>query len=71
MIIDPESIKKIDNLTVFVMLPGSGSTKAVHRMLMKLSQGFFLNNICSKIEKLCIIFFNFNYCVQYLKYRDP
>ncbi len=39
MLIDPESIKKIDNLTVFFTLLGSARVKAVRRMLMKLSLG--------------------------------
>jgi len=37
MLVDPENVKKIDNLTVFFTLLGSSSVKAVRRMLMKLS----------------------------------
>jgi len=36
-LVDPESIKKIDKLTVFFTLLGSASVKAVRRTLMKLS----------------------------------
>jgi hypothetical protein len=36
-IVDPESIKKIDNVTVFLTLLGSGRVKVVLRTLMKLS----------------------------------
>jgi len=36
-LVDPKSIKKIDNLTVFFMLLGSAHVKAVRRTLMKLS----------------------------------
>jgi len=38
-LVDPESVKKIENLTVFFMLPGSGRVKAVCGTLMKLSLG--------------------------------
>jgi len=37
MLVDPERVKKIDNLTVFFTLLGSSRVKAVPRMLMKLS----------------------------------
>jgi len=40
-LLDPKSVKKIDNLTVFFMLLGSESIKAVQRTLMKLSPGVF------------------------------
>ncbi len=36
-LVDPESIKKIDNLTVFFTLQGSACVKAVRRTLMNLS----------------------------------
>ena len=36
-LVDPESVKKIDNLTVFFTLLGSACVKAVHRMLVKLT----------------------------------
>jgi hypothetical protein len=39
MHVDPKSIKKIDNLTVFFTLLGSSSEKAERRTLMKLSPG--------------------------------
>ncbi len=39
MLVDPKSVKKIDSLTVFFMLLGSTSMKAVSRTLMKLSPG--------------------------------
>jgi len=46
MLVDPESVKKIDNLTVFFTLLESASVKAVYRMLMKLSPGVnFINNL--------------------------
>ncbi len=38
-LVDPESIKKIDNLTVFFMHLGSARVEAVHRTLMKLTPG--------------------------------
>ncbi len=38
-LVDPKSIKDTDDLTVFFMLSGSTSAKAVHRMLMKLTPG--------------------------------
>ncbi len=38
-LVDPKSVKKIDNLTVFFTLLGSASVKAVRRTLMKLSPG--------------------------------
>jgi len=38
-LVDPKSIKKIDNLNVFLTLLGSGCVKAVHRTLMKFSSG--------------------------------
>jgi len=37
MLVDPKSVKNIDNLTVFFTLLGSASVKSVCRMLMKLS----------------------------------
>ncbi len=41
---DPESVKKIDNLTVFFTLLGSARVKVVCRMLIKLSPGVnFIN----------------------------
>ena len=39
-LVDPKSVKKIDNLTVFFTLLGSLRVKAVRRTLMKLSPGF-------------------------------
>ncbi len=36
-LVDPKSVKKIDNLTVFFTLLGSARLKAVRRTLMKLS----------------------------------
>jgi len=42
---DPESAKKIDNLTVFFVLLESAYAKAAHRMLMKLTHGVNFNNI--------------------------
>ena len=36
-LVDPESVKKIDNLTVFFTLLGSASVKAVCKTLKKLS----------------------------------
>jgi len=36
-LVDFESVKKIDNLTVFFMLLGSAPSKAAHKMLMKLT----------------------------------
>jgi len=44
--VDPRSVKKIDNLTVFFTLLGSASVKAVRRMLMKLK----------KIDNLTVFF---------------
>jgi len=38
---DPKSVKKTDNFTVFFALLGSLCVKAVRRMLMKLTTGFF------------------------------
>jgi len=38
-LLDPESVKKIDNLTVFFTLLGSGHIKAVHRTLIKMTSG--------------------------------
>jgi len=37
---DPESAKKTDGFTVFFVLLGSASVKAVHRTLMKLTLNF-------------------------------
>jgi len=39
-LVDPKSVKKIGNLTVFFMLLGSARVKAVHRMLVKLTPAF-------------------------------
>ncbi len=39
-LVDPEIVKKIDNLTVFFTLLRSVSVKAVRRTLMKLSPGY-------------------------------
>jgi len=36
-LVDPEIVKKIDNLTVFFTLPGSAHLKALRRMLIKLN----------------------------------
>jgi hypothetical protein len=36
-LLDPESVKKIDKLSVFFTLLGSSHVKAAHRMLTKLS----------------------------------
>jgi len=36
-LVDPESVKMIDNLTVFFTLLGSASIKALRKTLMKLS----------------------------------
>jgi len=36
-LVDPKSIKKIDNLTVIFTILGSSQRKAVHKMLMKLT----------------------------------
>jgi hypothetical protein len=44
-LVDPECVKKIDNLTVFFMLLGSVQIKAVRRILMKLTPGVNFNNI--------------------------
>ncbi len=38
-LVDPKSVKKIDQLTVFFTLLGSACVKAVRRMLVKLSPG--------------------------------
>jgi len=40
---DPKSVKKTLKLSIFFMLLGSTSVKAVRRMLMKLSPGLFLS----------------------------
>ncbi len=45
MLVDHESVKKIENLTVFFMLLGSERVKVVHRTLMKLSSGVNFINI--------------------------
>ena len=39
-LVDPKSIKKIDDLTVFYTLLGSTGVKAVHRTLMKSTPGY-------------------------------
>ena len=39
MLVDPKTVKKIENLTVFFTLLGSEGVKAVRRILMKLSPG--------------------------------
>ncbi len=49
MLVDPKSVKKIDNLTVFFTLLGSVSVKAVRRMLMKLSPDV---GTCSGLPRL-------------------
>ncbi len=41
MVIDPESVKKIDNLTVIFTHLGSVHLKAARKMLMKFSPGQF------------------------------
>ncbi len=38
-LLDPESVKKIDNLTVFFALLGSARVKVISRTLMKLIPG--------------------------------
>jgi len=50
MLVDPERIKKIENLTVFFTLLGSARVKAVHRTLMKLSPGFMDTEQNSKFK---------------------
>jgi len=45
MLADPESAKKIDNLTVFFVLLGSALVKAACRMFMKLTPGVNITNI--------------------------
>jgi len=45
MLVDPKSVKKIENLTVSFTLLGSASLKAVQIKLMKLSPGFNFINI--------------------------
>jgi len=50
MLVDPKSVKKIDNLTVFFTLLRSASVKAVRRMLMKLSPGQVGCSIVGEIE---------------------
>jgi len=42
MLVDPKSIKKIDNLSIFFMLLGSAHVKAVCRTLMKLTTGLLV-----------------------------
>jgi len=44
-LVDPNSLNKIDNLTVFFTLLGSACVKAVHRTLMKLSPGVNFTNV--------------------------
>jgi len=53
-LVDPKSVKKIGNLTVFFTLLGSASVKAVRRTLMKLSPGR-LNDFFEKVlySSLC------------------
>jgi hypothetical protein len=45
MLVDPKSVKKIDNLTVFFTLLGSAHAKAASKMLMKLTAGVDFTNI--------------------------
>jgi hypothetical protein len=45
MLVDPKSVKKIENLTVFLTLLGSARVKAVCRRLMKLTAGLYFANI--------------------------
>jgi hypothetical protein len=51
MLLDPESIKKIDNLTVFFTLLVSAHVKALRRTLMKLSQGLSVRLIHRVVGK--------------------
>jgi len=44
MLVDPKSVKKIDNLTVFFTLLGSTSVKAACRTLMKLTPDWKIVN---------------------------
>jgi len=44
-LVDPKSVKKIDNLTVFFTLLGSACQKAVRRTLMKLRPGVDFINV--------------------------
>jgi len=53
---DPESVKKIDNLTVFSTLLGSARVKAVRRTLMKLSPCQCLRTRSSKNNFLFLFF---------------
>ncbi len=52
--VDPESVKKIENLTVFFTLLGSAHVKAVHRTLMKLSLEVHLNSALNRKLKSLI-----------------
>jgi hypothetical protein len=59
MLSDPKSVKDTDDLTVFFMLLGSGSTsvKAVCRTLMKLPQGGnFINVFRAHFLYECLMF---------------
>jgi len=44
-LVDPKSIKKIDNFTVIFTLLGSARVKAEHKTLMKLRPGVNFTNI--------------------------
>ncbi len=49
-LVDPKSVKKIDNLTVFFTLLGSARVKAVRRTLVKLTPGDTLLNPLRTLE---------------------
>jgi len=51
MLIDPESVKKIDNLTVFLNVLGSARVKAARRTLMKLSSDSLMLRSTDRFEE--------------------
>jgi len=74
-LIDPESVKKIDNLTEFFTLLGYACVKAVCRTLMKLSLGVnFINMLMwsfhSRKWSDTQLIFHQQYYTQFYKYTQ-
>jgi len=75
-LIDPKSVKKIDNLPVFFALLGPAQVNTVHRTLMKLTPGVNFINILrasfSYKSKSSSFFSNYVWLCNFLapKYRQ-
>ena len=58
MVLDPESVKKIDNLTVIFTNLGSVRVKGAYKTLMKFSPVLIRNNDSSKQHEKCFCSFD-------------